>query len=175
MLKVLILHGWHGSDAPHWQSWLAQELVLENCIVAFPQLSDKMAPQKEVWIGEAHRIIDDLRPDVVVCHSLANVLWFHLCSRLNHRVKKLLLCAPPRDLRDYPEVKSFFPVSLPGDLCADEVLMLASNNDPYLTLEEALELSETLGVDMEILHNGGHINVDSGYGEWPFAKEWVLA
>lgn len=175
MLKVLILHGWHGSDAPHWQSWLAQELAVENCIVAFPQLSDKMAPKKEVWMHEVQQLLDELHPDVVVCHSLANVLWFHLCHQSNHRVKKLLLCAPPRDLSDCPEVETFFPVSLPSDLHADEVLMLITNNDPYLSLEEGVALSDMLGVDMEIIHNGGHLNVDSGYGEWPFAKEWVLS
>ena len=47
MKKVLILHGWRGSDLPHWQAWLAQELSLENCIVAFPQLSDNQSPKKE--------------------------------------------------------------------------------------------------------------------------------
>ena len=108
MKKVLILHGWHGSDLPHWQAWLAQELVLENCMVAFPQLSDNNAPQKEVWIEEALDTVVSFKPDIVICHSLGNILWFHLCETLQTHVRKLLLVAPPRDHADTPEISTFF-------------------------------------------------------------------
>lgn len=175
MLKVLILHGWHGSDDPHWQAWLARELVLENCIVAFPQFSDKMNPDKGVWTHEALEAIETLSPDVVVCHSLGNTLWFHLCKLLNKPVNKLLLCAPPRDLSDYPEVASFFPVELPSDLHAHQVLMVASDNDPYMSLDESIRTAMHLQVDLKTIKNSGHLNTDSGYGPWPWVKEWVLS
>ena len=42
--KVLILHGWGGSDYPHWQSWSASQLIKENYIVSFPQLPNKDFP-----------------------------------------------------------------------------------------------------------------------------------
>lgn len=174
MLKVLILHGWHGSETPHWQAWLAQELVLENCIVAFPQLSDNHAPQKEVWVREALDVIHDFQPDVVVCHSLGNILWFHLCEMMDIRVKKLLLCAPPRDHRDTPEVSTFFPSPVPDNLCADNILMVVSDNDPYMGIEESISLAFKLRVQMKIMESAGHISSSSGYGEWPWVKEWVL-
>ncbi len=174
MVKVLILHGWHGSDAPHWQSWLAQELVVTGNIVAFPQLSDKTAPDLQTWLTEARETFEALRPDVVICHSLANVLWFHLCPRLHHRVKKLLLCAPPRDLSDHPEVASFFPAVLPETLHAQEVLMCVSDDDPYMSLDESEALAETLGVPLNVLHGAGHINAASGFGPWPWVRDWVL-
>ncbi|MCK9371888.1 MAG: alpha/beta hydrolase [Sulfuricurvum sp.] len=175
MLKVLILHGWHGSDLPHWQGWLAQQLVLENCIVAFPQFSDKMNPDKGVWIQEALDAIETLSPDVVVCHSLGNTLWFHLAKLLNQPVKKLLLCAPPRDLNDYREVSSFFPVELPSDLHATQVLMVVSDNDPYMSQEESISLAFKLNVPLKIIKSAGHINTLSGYGAWPWVKEWVVS
>jgi predicted alpha/beta hydrolase family esterase len=31
-----------------------------------------------------------------------------------------------------------------------------------------------LGIEMRVIHDGGHINTASGFGEWPFVKEWVL-
>ncbi|MDD3770210.1 MAG: alpha/beta hydrolase [Sulfuricurvum sp.] len=175
MKKVLILHGWHGSDLPHWQGWLAQELAVENCIVAFPQFSDNLRPDKEVWVREALDALDDLRPDVVVCHSLANILWFHLCSRRNFRVKKLLLCSPPRDLGEYPEVATFFPAPLPESLRTEEALMVVSDNDPYMSLRESESLAESLGVALHVLHDAGHINTAAGFGPWPWVKEWVLS
>lgn len=175
MLKVLILHGWHGSDAPHWQAWLAQELVVADCIVAFPRLSDPMNPEREKWVSEALALVETFRPDVVVAHSLANILWFHLCEKLSYRVRKLLLCAPPRDLEEIPEVASFFPSPLPEDLHASEVLMVVSDDDPYMKLSEAESLAETLGVPLSVLHGAGHINAASGFGPWPRVRDWVLS
>ena len=175
MLKVLILHGWQGSELPHWQGWLAQELVLENCIVAFPQLSDNHAPQKEVWVEEALNVIESLRPDVVVCHSLGNILWYHLCKRLSMNVQKLLLCAPPRDLSEYDEVASFFPVDLPSDLHAEQILMVASDNDPYMSMDQSIMSAMRMQIDLKVVKEGGHLNADSGYGPWPWVKEWVLS
>ncbi|MEW5831739.1 MAG: alpha/beta hydrolase [Campylobacterota bacterium] len=175
MKKVLILHGWHGSDLPHWQAWLARELAVENCIVAFPQMSDNLCPDKETWVREALEAFDDLRPDVVVLHSLGNVLWFHIAPFLKGRVKKLLLCAPPRDLGEYPEVATFFPAPLPAALHAEEALMVVSDNDPYMSLDESQSLAESLGVPLHVLHDAGHINTAAGFGPWPWVKEWVLS
>ncbi len=33
--KVLLLHGWGGSDTPHWQSWLAGEIAKDYRKVSF--------------------------------------------------------------------------------------------------------------------------------------------
>ncbi len=174
MLKVLILYGWHGSDEPHWQAWLARELAADNCIVAFPHLSDNLNPDLETWLQEALEVYEELRPDVVVAHSLGNILWFHLCSRIAHRVQKLLLCAPPRDLGDTPEVATFFPAPTPEDLMGRETLMVVSDDDPYMSPEESRALAEALGVPLRVLHGAGHINAASGYGAWPWVKEWVV-
>lgn len=174
MVKVLILHGWHGSDLPHWQAWLAQALVLEDCIVAFPKLSDNASPNKDIWLNQAREIIEDFRPDIVIAHSLANILWFHLAGSISYTVKKLLLCAPPRDLSDYDEVKSFFPSPIPTSLSAAYSLLLVSDNDPYISIDEANLLASKLNIPLEIIHNAGHINADSGFGEWPWVKEWIL-
>jgi predicted alpha/beta hydrolase family esterase len=59
-------------------------------------------------------------------------------------------------------------------LFAEEVLLVTSDNDPYMTPEEALSLQKALGTEMKVLHGAGHINADSGFGEWPWVKEWVL-
>ncbi len=174
MQKVLILYGWHGSPAPHWQDWLSKELVSRGYAVAFPQLSDPMNPSKEQWMREAHEALEALHPDIVICHSLGNILWWHLCNenRALH-VKRLLMVAPPRDLSDYKEIAAFFPVALPKNLYADEVLMVTSDDDPYLNKSEGIRFARALSVKHVAFQNMGHINVDSGYGAWPWVLEWV--
>lgn len=169
--KVLLLHGWGGSDYPHWQAWLAGELAKDYGTVAFPLLDNPHFPTKNRWIKQFKKVLKTFQPDTVICHSLANTVWFHLCNEGEIApVKRLLLVAPPRLDLELDTIKTFFPVEVPKNLFAEEVLMITSDNDPYMTSEEASTLQQELGVEMKVLHHAGHINAESGYGEWP----WIL-
>ncbi len=171
--KVLILHGWHGSEAPHWQDWLYHQLREAGYEVAFPQFSDNMHPSKEVWLREAQAAYKEIQPTVVIAHSMGNTLWFHLCNEgLVGSVERLLLVAPPRDLSDYDDVAEFFPVEVKG-FCADEVLMVSSTDDPYMSKAEAAEFARAHSIKQKVVQNGGHINSESGFGPWPWVLEWV--
>ena len=177
MREVLILYGLGGSDAPHWQNWLADELQKEGVVVHFPQLSDRDNPKKEVWIQEALEILQNFNIDSVITHSLGNILWFHLCNmpQLSHlHLQKLLLVAPPIDLSDMKEVATFFPYQLPNSLHAEEILLVGSDNDEYISQAELDQLARALNVKQKLFHNAGHLNSASGYGKWPFVKEWLM-
>ena len=171
-MKVLLLHGWGGSDFPHWQSWLASEIAKDYGCVSFLKFSDIDFPDFKLWQDELENHLIEFKPDIVLCHSIANILWFHLCnnSKIKNSIKKLYLVAPPSLECDIEELKSFYPVKIPQNLYADEVLLITSTNDKYLTQNEAKELQNSLGVEMEVLKDAGHINSDSGYGEW----KWIL-
>ena len=169
--KVLILHGWGGSDSPHWQSWLAGEVAKDYGKVSFLKFSDFENPKLDVWKKELKDELKEFQPDIVVCHSLANTLWFHLCNTKNlSEVKKLFLVAPPSMSCNIKELEEFFPVEVPHNLNAKEIILVTSTNDPYLNQAEAKELQSSLNIEMKILQNAGHINADSGYGKW----DWIL-
>ncbi len=171
MKKVLILHGWGGSDFPHWQSWLASEIAKEYGCVNFLRFSDVDNPKLCVWLSELTAALDDFRPDIVICHSLANTLWFHASlTQEMTSIEKLYLVAPPSLQCKVEELREFFPVATPKDLHAKSTLLITSTNDPYMTQDEAKNLQKKLDVEMKIIQNGGHLNADSGYGAW----EWML-
>ncbi len=172
--KVLILHGWGGSDFPHWQAWLAGELAKDYGRVYFPLLDNPHFPTKRRWMQQVKEILAEFKPDVVVCHSMANSLWFHLCEEAEIKtVKRLLLVSPPRSDLDLKPIKTFYPAPLPKKLFAKEVMLVTSTNDPYLSTEEAKEMQIALSVPMKVIEDGGHLNDESNYGEWPWALEWV--
>ncbi len=174
-MKVLLLHGWGGSDFPHWQSWLAGEIARDYGTISFPLLDNPHFPSKNRWMRQVKEILKYFAPDVIICHSLANTLWFHLCLEGEIApVKRLLLVAPPSLSCNLETLKTFFPLRVPQTLFAEEALLVVSNNDPYMTMDEAKELQNSLGIEMKILESAGHINADSGYGEWPWVKEWVI-
>ena len=169
--RVLLLHGWGGSDTPHWQSWLAGEIAKDYGNVNFFKFSNFDFPDKERWKKELLKELSNYKPDVVICHSVANTLWFHVCNDENIKnIKKLFLVAPPSLKCDIEELNSFFPLKIPKNLYADKSLLICSTNDPYMSLEEVTNLQKELNIEMKILENAGHINSDSGYGEWL----WIL-
>ncbi len=174
-VKTLLLHGWGGSDEPHWQAWLAGEIAKDYGTVAFPLLDNPHFPTKTRWMTQVKTLLKEFKPDVVICHSLGCTLWFHLCLEEDiDPVKRLLLVAPPRLDLELETIKSFFPVTVPDFLFAEEALLVTSDDDPYMTPKEALALKEELDVEMIVLASAGHINADSGFGEWPWVKEWAL-
>ena len=171
--RVLILHGWGGSDFPHWQAHLAADLIKENYVVSFPALPNRDFPNIQEWKAYIKKEVESFKPNIVVCHSLGNIAWFHCLDELNITLDKLMLVAPVRQTCDIEAIKSFFPYPLPRDLKSKEVIIAASDNDPYMSLEEAIQLQQTLNVGMKIMEKAGHINAESGFGKLDCALDWI--
>jgi len=169
--KVLLLHGWGGSDFPHWQSWLAGEIAKDYGTVNFLKFENYDFPNKDDWKNQLIKEIESFNPSIVICHSVANILWFHLCNEVElKQIKRLFLVAPPSMNCDIEELKSFYPCEIPKNLYADESKIIASTNDPYTSLQELKSLQKELNISLEILQDAGHINTDSGFGKW----DWIL-
>ena len=171
--KILILHGWGGSDFPHWQSWLAAELAKNGYPVYFPQLPFMHTPRKKVWLQTLEEIIESFAPDRVVCHSLGNMLWFWYAKKYPQKVfEKVMLVAPPARETDIKAIDTFFPYPKAMTL-SKKGIFVASTDDKYMDIETAKGLQSELDCEMKIIENGGHLNTISGYGAWPFAYEWI--
>jgi len=172
--RVLIIHGWGGSDYPHWQAWLASELIKQNYVLSFPSLPKRDLPNFKEWCECVKKEVLHFSPDIVVCHSLGNILWFHLLETLDIKpLEKLLLVAPVRKDCEVEELKDFFPYKVPQNLKTNKALLMVSTNDIYMNLHEASELQHELNVEMRILENAGHLNADSGFGEFKEVLDWI--
>jgi len=174
-MKVLILHGWGGSDAPHWQAELASEIAKNYGTVSFPLLDNCHFPSKNRWVKQVRQILRDFKPDTVVCHSLANTLWFWLCQEEDmQRLERLFMVSPPSLTTEEKTIKTFFPCEMPKNIYAKEVHMIVSDDDPWVVLDEAKEIASHYDADFSIIHNAGHINADSGYGKWELIEKLVI-
>ena len=172
--RVLLFHGWGGSDYPHWQAWLAGELAKDYGTVSFPLIHHPHHPNPAKWERQFLDHLQSFKPQSVICHSLACTVWMSLCAQEKiEPIKRLLLVSPPSRNTDIELLKHFFPHSLPKSLFAKEAVMVVSTNDPYITLKEAREMQKHFGCELVLLENAGHINDKSGYGEWPWVLEWA--
>jgi len=173
--KTLILHGWGGSDAPHWQAELASEIAKNYGTVAFPLLDNCHFPSKNRWIKQVKKILEEFKPDTIVCHSLANTLWFWLCQENITPVQRLFMVSPPSLTTTEATIKTFFPCPQPQNVYAKEVHLIVSDNDPWIKLDEAEHIANAIGASYRVIENGGHINADSGFGKWDLIEELVLS
>lgn len=173
--KVLILHGWGGSDAPHWQAELASEIAKNYGTVSFPLLDNCHFPSKNRWVKQVKQILEEFKPNTVVCHSLANNLWMWLCEEEGMlEVDRLFMVSVPSFDTKEKTIKTFFPCPMPKNIYAKEVQMIVSDTDPWVKLDEAKEIASHFGASMTILEDAGHINDDSGYGKWEFIEKLVM-
>ncbi|MEY3001998.1 MAG: hypothetical protein RLZZ428_373 [Pseudomonadota bacterium] len=172
--NVLILHGWGGSDAPHWQAQLAGAVATHYGTVSFPLLDHCHFPNKNRWLKQLKHILNEFKPDTVVCHSLANTLWFWLCQETQIEIQRLFLVSPPSLTTQVETIKTFFPCELPQTLCAKKVEMIVSDNDPYITLDEAEKIAAHYRIPIKVVTNGGHINTDSGFGKWEWIEQRIM-
>ena len=168
--NVLILPGWQNSGPEHWQSrW-----ELDHGFVRVEQ-HDWMRPLRGDWIARLEEVLlacDE--PAVLVAHSLGCVqtaAWA-AHSRNVHRVKAALLVAPPDVERD--DVRQILPgwSALSWQALSFKTVLLASSNDPFCELARSRQFAAAWGAEFVEVGPHGHLNAESGLGDWPeaFAK-----
>ena len=163
--NVLILPGWQNSGPEHWQSrWEAlhgYRRVVQH---------DWMTPRRGDWIARLEDVILGCDgPVVLVAHSLGCILtaaWAQV-SRSTTRVQGALLVAPGDPERD--ELRGVLPSWAPivRDRLPFPSLLLGSHDDPYCSLAKAQALADAWGSRFIDCGARGHINAESGLGDWP--------
>lgn len=186
MRGYLLIHGLenHRPDG-HWMRYLAARLRKQGQYVAYPQLPNPDAPVASQWLEVLDTEIDLMQEAgndsmVVIAHSLGCVAWLKYIAthvpRLN--IERVLLVAPadPKLLIAAPT----FQDALSGDLKslvkshAEEVLVLAGNEDPWLPDGVINTFGKPLGLSPIIWEGAGHISVDDGFGVWDGVVYWAL-
>lgn len=183
--SFLILHGWQNRRPKgHWQHWLADELTARGHAVTYPQLPDPDSPDLEVWLKHLHDHLgpepEEGRPErVVVCHSLAVLLWLHAAARGGVRADRVLLVAPPslEVIAGHEEVAGFARLEVFGPqvrAAAGGTRLVAGDDDPYCPGGAARHFGRPLDLDTDVIPGGAHLDLDAGYGAWPSALTWCL-
>jgi len=163
--RVLLLPGWLNSGPSHWQSRWESQLGFERVEQAdwqWPRRGDWMARLDEVLLGHE-------RATVVVAHSLGCQLVASWAEHSRHtaRVTGALLVAPPDTERadTPPQLHNWKPIRrcrLPFPS-----ISVLSSDDPFCSLERGMQMAADWGSDVVLAGPRGHLNGDSGLGDWP--------
>lgn len=173
-VRYLIVPGWQGSSAEHWQThW---QKILPEC--ARVEQDNWLLPQRHAWIAQLERqIAADRRPVVLIAHSLGCVTVAHWAAQaspgLLARVRGALLVAPADvERRDCPAaLRNFAP--MPCASLPFHSVLVGSSNDHAADARRALQFAQQWGSESVILPNAGHINVQSGHHRWEQGFAWL--
>jgi predicted alpha/beta hydrolase family esterase len=170
---VLIVPGWYGSGPAHWQT------IWERNHPEYVRVTqnDWRTVHRSDWVQALDRAISSLPGNVLlVAHSLGClvVAWWAAQAGRSGQVQGAMLVAPP-DLSSapgtLPALASFTP--LPLDPLPFPSLLVASENDPYASIEAAAGFAAHWGSEFANVGASGHINVDSGHGPWPVGQLYL--
>ena len=166
MPHVIIVPGWRNSGPRHWQSLWASRLPNAQRV----EQDDWITPTRRAWVERlAETILSSPQPVVLVAHSLGCIASVELPPEATAHVRAALLVAPA-DPERRGQLADFAPV--PYQPLPYRSLLVASDNDPFCPVRLAAAYARAWGSDFVKLHGAGHINVDSGHGDWPLG--WGL-
>jgi predicted alpha/beta hydrolase family esterase len=177
MTTVLTLPGLSGSGATHWQTRWEQLHGARRV-----EQPDWEQPERETWIATLDRAIAAQSGRVVlVAHSLGCALVAHWAAYATSAglatIKAALLVAPPDVGRaDMPkQVVGFAP--LPRQALPFESTLIGSTDDPFCSIDRIAAIASDWHSDFVNIGAAGHINSDSGLGDWPagwrFVESWL--
>lgn len=172
MRPVLLVPGIQNSGPAHWQSlWEAQH----PGVTRVPQ-RDWDHPVCDEWVAALDAAVRAApQPPIVVAHSLGCLVVAHWAARHRAAVHALLLVAVPDPLGPAfpPEARGFAP--LPEALPGRRIRMVTSHDDPYAPGDHSATLAARWQAEHVDLGARGHLNAQSGLGDWPQAWAWIEA
>jgi uncharacterized protein len=161
---LLIVPGLGGSDPEHWQSHWEQIHPGATRV----RQDDWDNPDLNTWLQRLRLAVTRTPNAVLVGHSLGCVLIAHFAERYAEAPVAGALLVAPADV-DYAEslpteALGFAPTPLRS--LPFPALVIASTNDPYMTLGRARELADAWRAKLVNVGACGHINGVAGFGRW---------
>lgn len=163
--RVLLLPGWQNSGPDHWQSRWERAHGFERV-----EQDDWLWPRRGDWMARLEdTLLADERPALLVAHSLGCHLAAAWAGHSRHGacVAGALLVAPP-DLERAdmpPQVQTWAPLQRQRLPFAATVVY--GSDDPYCAPAQSQALAAGWGAEVLALPGAGHVNADSGLGDWP--------
>jgi len=161
----VLVPGLYNSGLEHWQS------VWERQAPIWKRINQSHWNDADIhrWISSLKRLLSTLqRPALLVGHSFGALASCCLAVERPAAVAGLMLVAPAEPAMFHVDE------DVPVQALPVPSVLVASRNDPYLRFERAEHWAAAWGSELVDLGEAGHINVESGFGAWPYGKDVLL-
>jgi len=181
--KGLIFHGTHGSPEGNWFGWLQDELMMEGWQVAVPKFPTPEDQSLKNWTSALEAQISDLNDiDLVVGHSSGATFALRLIEAEIIKPEQLILVSAVIDTIDNDEydrlnesfIEQEFDWARIKQNCGD-IILIHGDNDPYVPLNQPEMIADQLDIPLNLMKDGGHLNSESGFDDFPELMDFIHA
>jgi uncharacterized protein len=166
--SCFVLPGLNSSGPQHWQTRWEERYGYTRI-----HQRDWDYPDADDWIHTINEVIAPFPPDSVILigHSLACCTIVRWAERYGRMIKGAFLVAPSdTEAPSYPPGTTGF-TPMPLFTLPFPSIVVASTNDYYVPPEKAAYFAKSWGSRLVSIGDRGHINSDSGLGDWTQGHE----
>lgn len=189
MKRVFIIHGWGGDSNEGWLVWLKKELESKGYEVVVPDMPDTDNPKINAWTNHLKDLVGMCDKDTYfVSHSIGCQTVMRYLEKLseNEKAGGVIFVAGWFSLTEdtwdddiYTKEKVDEWINTPinfGEIKThtDRFMLIASDNDPYVSLSNTKLFKNNLGAKIIVLKQKGHISGEDGVTELPIVLEELL-
>lgn len=164
MKRAIVVHCWGGYPEYCWYPYAKRELEKEGFAVEVPAMPDTDAPSLSKWLPKLKEVVGTPDKDLyLIGHSAGCVTIMKYLQTLSEDQKVggvVLVAGYTHDL-GFDELKNFFETPLNLEKIrsrANHFVVIASDNDPYVPIDQADVLKVGLGAETIIKHNAKHFS-----------------
>lgn len=187
MKRVFIIHKWMGTPSSDWYRWLGSELEKRGMAVTVPAMPNTNDPKIGEWISCLRSEVGEPDNDTyLVGHSMGCQAILRYMEGLPTGIKigGVLLVAGFTNVKPGAVAKGEELIIKPWietgiDLHeaaahSGKIVSIFSDNDPYVSLDDADKFKNELGSEVIIIPGAGHFTKADGYGELHVALNELL-
>ena len=184
MKRVILVHGWGGNPKEPWFVWIKKELEKRNFKVIIPKMPNSDYPKIKLWVNHLKKVIKN--PDentYLIGHSIGCQTVLRYLEKINKKIGGCILVAGFFDLKNLEtvEVKKIAKPWLKNDINFNKIkrntkkfVAIFSDNDPFVSLDNAKTFRNKLNAKIIIEHNQGHFDPSSNVRKLPSALKSLL-
>ena len=180
-MNFAIIHGVYANPESNWFSWLKKALEQGGYEVIVPKMPTPVGQTLDAWLRVFLEVENKINEEtVLIGHSLGAAFILSWLEQTQKKVKAAYLVAgffqllnSPYDEINKTFVEKQFNWEKIKSNCG-KFFVIASDNDQYISLDISRQLSENVNGLLEIVHDGGHLNKEAGYEEFPLLFDSIL-
>lgn len=176
--KIYLIHCWDGTKDDGWYPWLDKKISDSDNQFIRLNMPDSANPRIEKWVGELEKQIDEIDEHTYfVGHSIGCQTILRYLEKQNvEKIGGILFVAPWLDLLseavgDQESFETARPwLETPIDFDAikkmtDDIVCIFSDDDYFVSLDQAKEFQKLLNAKIIVVHKKGHISADDNINE----------
>ncbi len=173
MKRVILLHGnGDSSGSDNWQPYVKQELEKLGVTCLSPDLPDNVVARMSHWFPYFEETLSIGKDDIVVGHSSGALAIMKYAE--NHEVGGSVLVGTYYTDLGYQDEKDSGYFDTPWNWEAVKknqpwTAIFASEDDPYIPLDQAQYVSANTNAEMIVIPGEGHFNLERSdeYKQFP--------